>query len=129
MSALALTEQPAVPPVLPTVVVESPFAHPVPSGRGLNQLYARAALRDCLLRGEAPFASHLLYAQAHVLDDDVPAERALGMAAGWAWMHHVALVAVYVDRGISSGMEAGIARAQALGIEVVERSLAEWSRS
>ena len=37
------------------VVVESPYAGDVET----NVRYARAAIRDCLMRGEAPFASHL----------------------------------------------------------------------
>lgn len=39
------------------VIVESPYAGDVER----NTAYARAAVRDCLMRGEAPFASHLLY--------------------------------------------------------------------
>ena len=62
------------------VIVESPYAGDVEE----NVRYARACLADCLARGEAPFASHLLYTQPGVLDDDVPGERALGIAAGFA---------------------------------------------
>ena len=43
--------------------------------------YARACVADCLRRGEAPIASHLLYTQPGVLDDDVPEERAQGIAS------------------------------------------------
>lgn len=39
------------------VVIESPYAGDVER----NLRYVRAAMRDCLLRGEAPFASHALY--------------------------------------------------------------------
>lgn len=38
---------------------------------------------DALDRGEAPYASHLLYTQ--MLDDTIPAERELGIKAGFAW--------------------------------------------
>ena len=38
------------------VIVESPYAGDIET----NVAYARAALRDCLSRGEAPIASHLL---------------------------------------------------------------------
>lgn len=112
----------------PLVVVESPFASPSASGRGLNQLYGRAALRDSLLRGESPMASHMLYAQTFVLDDDDPDERALGMAAGQSWLPFVEKVVVYVDRGISEGMREGIVRARELGVTVEERSITEWTR-
>ena len=37
------------------VIMESPFAGAVQQ----NVHYARLCLRDCLLRGEAPIASHL----------------------------------------------------------------------
>lgn len=63
------------------VIVESPYAGDVDA----NVTYARRALRDCLERGEAPIASHLLYTQPGVLDDTVPEQRALGIAAGLAW--------------------------------------------
>jgi hypothetical protein len=42
-----------------TVLLESPYAGDVDG----NLHYARAAMRDCLHLGEAPFASHLLYTQ------------------------------------------------------------------
>src|SRR5262249_60292240 len=45
--------------------------------------YPRRWLRDCLQRGEAPLASHLLYTQTGVLDDGIAAERALGIQAGF----------------------------------------------
>lgn len=53
------------------VIIESPFAGDVEK----NTRYARACVRDSLLRGEAPIASHLLYTQGGILNDDVPAER------------------------------------------------------
>jgi hypothetical protein len=56
------------------VVVESPYAGDVTR----NLEYARAAMADCLARGEAPFASHALYTQIGVLDDTKPEERKLG---------------------------------------------------
>ena len=52
------------------VVLESPFAGNVE----MNIHYARACMADCLARGEAPFASHLLYTQPGILDDDIPEE-------------------------------------------------------
>jgi hypothetical protein len=86
------------------VVIESPFAGEV----ALNVEYARAALSDSLRRGEAPFASHLLYTQ--VLDDLVPVQREQGIAAGFAWGQAAELHAFYVDRGISRGMRIALGR-------------------
>lgn len=53
------------------VIIESPFAGNVRE----NILYARMAVRDSLLRGEAPIASHLLYTQEGILNDDIKEER------------------------------------------------------
>jgi hypothetical protein len=55
------------------VIVESPFAGDVAA----NLSYGRRCMADCLRRGEAPFASHLLYTQPGVLDDSLPEERQL----------------------------------------------------
>ncbi len=101
------------------VIVESPYAGDIES----NVAYARACLRDCLARGEAPFACHLLYTQPGVLRDEVPAERQQGMDAGWAWYSSAEACVVYTDRGISPGMQAGIARARTAGKPVEFRTL------
>lgn len=61
------------------VIIESPYK----GDRERNVRYLRACIRDCLRRGEAPFASHRMYTDA--LDDDIPEERALGIEAGLAW--------------------------------------------
>jgi hypothetical protein len=76
---------------------------------------------DCLRRGEAPWASHLLYPQ--VLQDSRADERALGIAAGLAWGEVAEATAVYTDRGISAGMRLGIEAAKAAGRAVEYRSL------
>lgn len=99
------------------VVIESPYAGDI------NLAYLRACMRDCLKRGEAPYASHALYTQPGVLDDTVPAERIKGITAGFAWGKHAARVVVYVDLGITRGMEQGIAIAKARGIPVEERRI------
>lgn len=99
------------------VVIESPFSGDVEA----NTVYARECLRDSIRRGEAPLASHLLYTQ--VLDDTVPEERKQGMEAGWTWNVCAELVAVYTDRGITRGMQAGIDVANDLGIAVEYRSV------
>lgn len=84
------------------VILESPFAGAVQQ----NVHYARLCLRDSLMRGESPIASHLLYTQESVLDDLIPAERSLGIAAGLAWRQVAQSAVFYVDRGWSSGMTA-----------------------
>lgn len=89
------------------VQMESPYAGSIEG----NLAYARAAMRDCFQRGEAPFASHLLYTQRGVLDDTLLEERSLGIGAGLLWGAHAAKVVIYTDLGISSGMAAAIKQA------------------
>ena len=101
------------------VILESPYAGDVV----INMAYARACLRDCLLRGEAPLASHLLYTQSGVLDDTLPEERALWIEAGLCWGQLAQATVVYTDRGISLGMTEGIDRAKREGRPVELRSL------
>lgn len=101
------------------VIVESPFAGDVPA----NIAYARRALADCLRRGEAPYASHLLYTQEGVLDDNNPAERSIGLEAGFVWGDVAHAVVFYMDRGISRGMAQGMERARARGILIEHRWL------
>lgn len=104
------------------VIVESPYAVDVE----LNVRYARAAMHDCLKRGEAPYASHLLYTQEGVLDDLIPAERELGIQAGFAWRDASDATVVYVDLGISKGMEYGIKHARETGHPVEMRKIEGW---
>jgi hypothetical protein len=104
------------------VVVESPFAGNIVQ-RWLNRRYARRCLRDCLQRGESPFASHLLYAQPGILRDGVAHERDLGIRAGLEWGNQAQATVIYVDRGISAGMRRGIEAAEKAGRPVERRSL------
>lgn len=94
------------------VILESPYA---PKGRygpldqsgpfdrelEENIRYARSCMRDCLQRGEAPFASHLLYAQEGVLDDTKPDERKLGINAGFDWGQHAALSVARISASVT----------------------------
>jgi len=108
------------------VILESPYAADSPEGIRRNVRYARACIRDCLMRGEAPFASHLLYTQPRVLRDEVPEERDHGIQAGFAWRRGAHATVVYTDLGISRGMQYGIEDAEAIGMEVEHRTLEGW---
>lgn len=88
------------------VIIESPYAGDIDA----NVTYARACVADCLARGEAPIASHLLFTQPGVLRDDDPAERQLGIEAGLAWQAVADAVVVYDDHGISDGMQQALGR-------------------
>ncbi len=101
------------------VILETPYAGDIEG----NLAYLRACMRDCLQRGEAPFASHGLYTQPGVLRDSVPAERELGIRAGFAWRRVATRTVAYTDRGISHGMQLGIDDALAMGHLVEYRTL------
>lgn len=89
------------------VIVESPYAGDVET----NTEYARKAVRDSLGRGEAPIASHLLYTQPGILDDNIPDERQWGIDAGLAWREVAHACVIYADHGITKGMAYGIKKA------------------
>ncbi len=105
------------------VILESPYAGDIER----NERYARACLRDSLLRGEAPYASHLLYTQPGVLDDQAPTERERGIRAGLAWGEAADATVVYENYGISKGMAYGIAAAKAVSRPVEIRTLKGWT--
>lgn len=105
----------------PFVIIESPYAGDIER----NVAYARAALLDSLRRGEAPFASHLLY--SGVLRDQIPEERELGIEVGLEIGLRADRTVVYADLGISKGMRQGIEAAKAVGRPVEYRSLEGWS--
>ncbi|MBU6142293.1 hypothetical protein KGO95_04280 [Patescibacteria group bacterium] len=88
-----------------------------------NVAYARMCMRDSMLRGEKPIASHLLYTQPGILNDDIPEERKLGIEAGLSWGVAAAATVVYADRGISEGMQKGIDRAKKEGRPVEIRRI------
>jgi len=99
------------------VILESPYAGDIHT----NVRYANLAMRHSLELGEAPFASHLLYADA--LDDRIPTEREIGIEAGLAIGKFAIATVVYQDRGISSGMQYGIDRAIQEGRPVEYRNI------
>lgn len=119
MSHITVVPQPSEEKQYRLVIIESPYAGDVQR----NEAYARAALKDCLLRGEAPLASHLLYTQPGVIDDNIPEERVLGIDAGLAWGAVADATVVYTDFGISAGMAYGIERAKREGRPVEYRQL------
>lgn len=105
------------------VIIESPYAGDVAA----NVEYARAAVLDCLARGEAPYASHLFF--PGILDDDDPEQRRQGIEAGLAWGEAAEVTVVYVDRGVSKGMEIGIKRAHDQSRPVEYRRLGKGGRA
>ena len=102
---------------IPVVIIESPYAGDVET----HEEYARRCMYDSLMRGEAPYLSHMLYTQ--VLDDTNPDERKRGMEAGWAFIDRSDYTVVYQDYGLSSGMKGGIAVAEKLGHKIEYRNI------
>ncbi len=105
-----------------TVYLASPLSGDVER----NQNYARAAMKDSLGRGEAPFVPHLLYTQ--VLDDTKPEEREVGMRAGTAILIQCDKLVAYIDLGVSNGMKAEMDIARAYNIRIEERRLPALDR-
>lgn len=101
------------------VILESPYAGDIER----NVKYARMAVRDSLLRGESPIASHLLYTQEGILNDEVPEERQLGIQAGLAWKDVATKHVFYIDYGYSRGMIQAKQYATKNNILVEERRL------
>ena len=82
------------------VIIESPFS----GDTERNIAYARAAVRDSVMRGESPIASHLLFTQEGILDNNIPEERGRGIMAGLAWRRVCDFAAFYIDNGWSHGV-------------------------
>lgn len=102
------------------VVIESPYAGSVDR----NIIYARRAMRDSLMRGEAPLASHLLYTQEGILDDKLRQERRAGIEAGFAWALKASAAVFYMDYGTSPGMAEAMDHYRKVGnIEVLYRTI------
>lgn len=106
------------------VFVESPFKGENWEDTTRNIFYAKACVRDCLLRGESPYASHLFFTQTGILNDAIEAERLLGIAAGQLIGDRCDLRAIYDDLGISQGMQYGIKRAQKINQPIEYRRIA-----
>lgn len=92
------------------VIVESPYFNKNSNIIVYNKMYAFYCLKDCLINhNESPYASHLLYTK--FLDDNFPEQRSLGIEAGLLWSKLVNKTVLYVDLGISSGMNYAYNRA------------------
>lgn len=106
------------------VAIESPFDAANGCSIKDHLTYARRCMHDSIHNhNEAPIASHLLYTQPGILDDNVPGERTLGMECGFDWNTHAETVLVYEDYGISDGMLTGILRARARKQPVAYRKI------
>ena len=100
-----------------TVYICSPYRAADSAQLDRNIDYAQALTKQAIEAGLAPITPHLYMTQC--LNEDKPEERAAGMAAGLTLLKSCDFVIVGVKYGISEGMSAEIAEADAAGIEVV----------
>lgn len=91
------------------VIIESPYRGANQAERLRNVSYLKRCIRDCIMGGESPYASHGLLPGA--LDEDKVEERMLGIVAGFEWWDAAELIVFYTDCGWSSGMSTAKARA------------------
>ena len=96
------------------VIIESPFA----GDKARNEKYLGICVRDCLMRGESPYASHAFFTQ--FLEDNLKQERELGIRAGLEWAKVADKVVFYTDYGMSPGMTF------ALNVHVAENRVIEY---
>lgn len=99
------------------VQLESPYAGDVAG----NKAYLQECIRDCVRRGESPYASHQMLTEA--FNDLDPHERELGISVGFAWRRVAAVTVFYVDRGWSRGMRQALDECQNNGLPYEERRI------
>ncbi len=100
-------------------IIESPYAAPTGAAFERNLIYLDLCIRDSIIRGEAPFASHKIYPGA--LSEEY--ERDLGIKCGYEWWRAASLIAFYTDLGWSPGMIAAQKRAAVMNIQMEERTV------
>ena len=86
-----------------------------------NVAVARAACRDVIRAGDAPFAPHLLYPD--FLDDDIASDRDLGIGAGLEWLSvsdEILVVGAPTD-----GMRVEIDAAELFGVPIRRVAVSE----
>ena len=85
-----------------TVTIELADGTTVTIDEAKNVEYAKACCLWALDQCYSPYASHLFFTQ--FLDDSIPEQRKLGIAAGITWGHLADVRLVVVDRGFTEGM-------------------------
>lgn len=103
------------------VIVESPYAANEKHSVKDHELYLRECLRWCLDNRYTPYASHRMLTD--VLNDSVEQERELGITAGLAMASAINTVFVFVDYGLSDGMERAIDHHAQNGVKVYTISI------
>lgn len=97
----------------------------VAEAREAGLAYLRAAIRDCLVRGEAPASAWGFYPWAVEWFDD-PDLVARALEAALAWEEASEAVVVYEDLGVTEPMGKAIERCERAGRSVERRKIG-WS--
>lgn len=103
------------------VIIESPYRGANQAERLRNVSYLKKCIRDCIMRGESPYASHMMLPGA--LDEDKVQERILGIQAGYEWWFVAEAIVFYTDYGWSTGMAIARERCEQLGMSIEVRTL------
>jgi len=103
------------------VVIESPWAG-LDAGTKAKK-YLKGCIRDVLARNEIPWASHAMLAWTEALYESDEEQRAEGILVNKSMILRADLVALYVDHGISKGMEAAKLWSAMHGIPMEKRTL------
>jgi len=82
------------------VIVESPYTGAIER----NIRYAKRCMKGILKQGNCPFASHILYTQEGILDDDEESERSTGIRCGYKIGNNADKIIFFMDYGMSKGM-------------------------
>jgi hypothetical protein len=88
------------------VLLETPCSgneHPI-----FYERYAKACIRDSLLRNEAPLSAFLLYKQSGILNNFISSEQILGRLAQSEWSKFCKKIIVYKDLGLTKEMQINI---------------------
>ena len=98
------------------IYVASPYGAPDQDGIDANLLFVKEAGRAVIAAGHTPVIVHLVYPA--LLDDAVPEQRALGIQMDFQLLDNCDVLAYYVHKGVSNGMDQEIRRALEKGIPV-----------
>ena len=110
---------------MPLVTVESPLKANQGYSREQFKRYREFCLKDAIERGEEVYCSHWL---ADILDDDDPRERMQGLMIGLKWAAKSDYAVLYVDFGVSEGMQIALEMYNQIGMRVERRSLPDAAK-
>lgn len=102
------------------VIVETPYLYESDIVGVEYEIYLNRCLRDCLLRGESPIATHAMYTRPGILSK---CEGGLASEASDGLAEAVGVTVLYTDYGITSKMNLGLDRASFHGHDIFYREI------